>query len=191
MGKETNENKCRFLTPEFRVSYPHVFKAKPYRGKGNPKFSLVMLFPKKTDLKAIKEAMKEAKIAKFGPDQKKWPKDLVTPVKDGDDEEVSKGKEGYAGHWVISATAYEDRKPLVVDPDKQEILNPADFYPGCYARAQLFCSVWDTGKEMGIKFSLNAVQKTREGKPLSMQKDPDAIFGDALPEGEEEDDGGF
>lgn len=98
-----DREKCRILTPEFRVSYPHVFKAVQFQGKGDFKFSVTMLFKKSQDLSTIKLAMKHAKIAEFGPDKSNWPDDLETPVVDGDAPKYAE-REGYKGHWVIKAS---------------------------------------------------------------------------------------
>ncbi|MBK8260162.1 MAG: DUF2815 family protein [Nannocystis sp.] len=142
----------RIVTPEFRVSYPHVFKAQAMPGtKNDPKFSVTMLFDKKQDLAAIKKAIKAAKVAKFGEDPKKWPEGIKSPVKDGDGpagiaKKTGKPMEGYAGHWVVAASTGETSPPGVVDRNGEEILKASDFYAGCYARAYVYAYVWEFPK---------------------------------------------
>lgn len=178
--KSTNANakadkeKARLLTPEFRVSYPHVFKANSIKGS-KPKFSVTMLFPKDSDLSPIKEAIKQAKIVAFGPNKDNWPEDLESPVTDGDKPKFA-DKAGYAGHWAIKASTNEDQRPGVVDANVQPITDPSEFYPGCYARASVYAYVWSFGGKQGISFILDHIQKLRDGKSFGGKKSADQVF---------------
>lgn len=169
-----NAEKRSILTPEFRASYAHLFKAQAMKG-GKPKFSVTMLFPKTTDLAVVKLALKHAKIDAYGPDKDSWPEGLETPVNDGDAPKYAKN-EGYAGHWVIKASTNEDQPPTLVDEKVQPIIDPRQLYSGCYARASIFAYAWEFGSKQGISFILDSVQKTRDGKPFSSRKTPDQIF---------------
>ncbi len=171
----TSSEKQRILTPEFRVSYPHVFKAAQVQGKGEPKYSITMLFPKKNDLSVIKLAIKHAKISAFGPNPDSWPENLASPVTDGDDPKHA-DKEGYKGHWVIKASSNADNKPGVVDEDVQPIVDPSAFYPGCFARAQVFARAWEYMGKEGVHFILDHVQKTRDGKSFANKKSAAEVF---------------
>lgn len=178
MAKLTKEQKeqCRVLTPEFRVSYPHVFKAQGMQGKPNSekKYSITMLFPKDADLTALKKAMTAVKTFTFGP-KEKWPKGLESPVTDGDSPKNA-DKEGYAGHWVVKASSSEDQKPGVVDQNVQPILEPAKFYPGCFARASIMAYVWDNEFGKGVGFILDHVQKLRDGKSFAGKPAAEQVF---------------
>lgn len=194
MVKEKN-NKSeaqRILTPEFRVSYPHVFKPNSIKPTDKPKYSITMLFPKDADLSAIKGAIKAAKIAQFG-DKKNWPEGLESPVTDGDLPKFA-DKAGYPGHWVVKAASNEASKPGVVDEHVQPILDPSEFYPGCYARAYVFAHCWEFGGKQGTRFILDHVQKTRDGESFGGKKPVDQVFspigGDDV-EDEDSDDAGF
>lgn len=198
MGKaEKNEKRdeCRILTPEFRLSYPALFKPSGMKG-AVPKFSVTMLFKKTADLSSVKLAMKHAKINEFGPNKEEWPDDLASPVVDGDDPKHT-DKEGYAGHWVIKATSNESQRPGVVDyPDCEPIIEQSEVYPGCYCRAQVFARVWEFPQgsgRYGIQFILDHVQKMKEGKPFGGKKSAKEAFaphGAAATEEESEDDDG-
>ncbi len=169
---------CRVVTPPFRVSYPHLFKAQAPEGS-KPKFSVTMLFPKDKDMigttldgapRSLKAAIKNCKLATFGP-KESWPVGIESCIRDGDggdfiDAATGKPPEGYAGHWVIKATSNEDSQPGLVDEEGVPIVKPADFYPGCFARAYIFAYHWTFGKKQGIGFILDHVQKTDEGKPF-------------------------
>lgn len=172
--KTVDKDKQRILTPEFRVSYPHVFKPNSIKGS-DPKYSIVMLFKKTQDLSALKLAIKHAKIAEFGTDQDEWPDDLDSPVIDGDKPKYA-DKEGYKGHWAIKASSNEDSKPGVVDENVQAIVDPAEFYPGCYARAQVFARVWEYMGKQGVHFILDHVQKTKDGKSFGGKKAASEVF---------------
>lgn len=178
-----DKEKCRMITPEFRVSYPHVFKAQAPKSSDKKKYSITMLFPKNSDLMgsylggdpvSIKDVIKLAKIAKFGP-KENWPADLESPVTDGDDPKHA-DKEGYKGHWVIKASTSEENKPGVVDENSVPITDPGSFYPGCYARAYVYAYAWEYMKKQGVGFILDHVQKTRDGKSFGGKKPVEQIF---------------
>lgn len=176
-AKQESDSTRRILTPMFRVSYPHVFKPTAM-GNAEPKYSISMLFDKKADLSVIKLAIKHAKIDEFGPDEKNWPKGIASCVTDGDDPKFE-DKEGHAGHWIVKATSYESAKPGVVDQNADPIINQADFYPGCYARAQIYSRVWEFPKgsgRYGVQFILDHVQKWEDGKPFSNKKAANEVF---------------
>lgn len=169
-----DKEKQRILTPVFRVSYPHVFKPSAFKG-AKPKYSVTMLFPKNGDLTSIKEAIKQAKIAAYGPKKSEWPEHLESPVTDGDDPKHA-NKEGYKGHWAIKASSNEDQKPGVVDKKTDDILDPSEFYPGCYARAYVFAYAWEFAGKQGVSFILDHVQKVKDGKSFGGKKSAKQVF---------------
>lgn len=186
------KEKCRIQTPVFRVGFPHLFKPQAIKGNTKLTFSVQMLFPKETDLTIVKEAMRNAKLLKFGP-KENWPKKFVSPVVDGDDPEFAKTREGYKGCWVIKASAQEDQKPVVLGSEKDEegkyvrITNPGDFYPGCYARAIIFAFGWDNVGGKGVSFGLDHIQKVKDGKQFGGRKSPEESFSPIGPGDESED----
>ncbi len=173
-----DNTKQKLVTPEFRVSYPHVFKATSMDGK-NPKFSITMLYKKTQDLSALQLAVKHAKIALFGPDKEDWPK-MASPFKNGDSPENA-DKDGYKGHWAVKASSNENARPGVVNyPECDPITDPTEFYAGCYARASVFARVWEfplNSGLYGIHFILDHVQKMKEGKPFGGKKSAKEAFG--------------
>lgn len=186
-ASKSDKEACRVLTPEFRVSYPHVFKPQGMQNKKDSakKYSITMLFPKDADLSTIKNAMKQAKIQKYGADPKAWPKGLESPVTDGDSPKNA-DKEGYAGHWAIKASSSEDQKPGVVDQNVEPIIDQASFYPGCFARASLLAYIWDNEFGQGVGFILDHVQKMRDGKSFGGKPQADQVF-TPVGTGDEED----
>lgn len=204
MAKKTIDKSLvqRMITPEFRLSYPHLFKPQSPKPTDKPKYSITMLFPKGTDLMGVtlatdseplkpislKDVIKNAKLQEFG-SSKNWPKALLSPVLDGD---LKPENEGYKGHWIIKATSNEDSKPGVVDARGVPITAPSVIYPGCYARAYVYARVWEYMGKQGVQFILDHVQKTRDGKSFGGKKPVEQVFGpvsadDSSPEEESHD----
>lgn len=166
----------RLITPVFRVAFPNVFKAAAMRG-GTPKFSVTMLFPKDADLSALRIAMKAAKVQAHGSNKNNWP-EMESPVRDGDKPSPQSGQiyEGFPGHWVIRASSNENSRPGVFDEDVSPIVDPGQFYPGCYAKAYVFAYCWEFGGRHGVGFILDHVQKQRDGKPFGGKKPGEQVF---------------
>lgn len=177
---------CR--TPEFRVSFPHVFeKHSGFEGQ-EAKYSLVMLIPEEIDLNqnfsaqgkgvSMKQAVFNAATEKWGP-KEKWPKNLRLPFRDGNEKtDLS----GYAGHIFVSASSKQ--KPQVVSNKKIDGQFPRlekedeQFYAGCYARATLIAFAYDKMGNKGVSFSLQNVQKAKDGEQFSGRKNADDEFDD-------------
>lgn len=174
---DINLKKC--VTPEFRVSFPAVFEAKSFKGQ-EAQFSVVMLFDKKTDLKELRKIALNAAEEKWGSDQKKWPKDFRRPFRDGDVEKPD--TIGYPGTVFVSAKS--KTQPGLVGPSRQPILNAKDFYAGCYARAEVIAFAYDNIGN-GVSFSLQNIQKLRDGDSLSGRKNAEDVF-DAVTDSSED-----
>lgn len=160
------------ITPEFRVSYPYLFRPqKPMDENGTPKYSLVMLFKLGEDLSKLKAAAKQACVDKWGADAAKWPKGLHTPFRD----QGEKSSEGYVP-GAIFVTATSKQKPGLVDAAVQPIIDESQFYAGCYAIAELRAFTYDRGVKKGVGFGLQNVQKKRDGESLSGRNKPEEVF---------------
>lgn len=164
----------KVITPEFRVSFPHVFKPQPPMQQGaDPKFGLTMLFPKDADLTALKKAARTAIEEKWGTDQEKWPKNLRLPFRDQSEKEF----DGYEpGAIFVNCTS--KMKPGLVDASLNEIsdMDQNEFYPGCYAKASIRAFTYDVNGNRGVGFGLNNIQKTRDGEPLGGRTRPEDDF---------------
>lgn len=171
----------KVVTPEFRVSFPAVFQPKAFEQQ-EPKYSTVMLFDKKTNLSGLKEAAKAAAVEKWGEDQKKWPKNMRKPFRDGDEKEDSVG---YPGTIFVSASS--KHQPGLVGPTLKPILSEKDFYAGCYARAELIAFAYDKAGNRGVGFALQNIQKLRDGEKFSGRKDPSTVF-DAVEDDSDDED---
>jgi len=150
-------------TGKVRLSYAHLFEAHAIEGN-EPKYSVSVIIPK-TDtetLKAIKEAVSEAKEqgkAKFGG---KIPPTLKTPLRDGDEERPD--DEAYENCYFLNASS--KNKPGVVDQNVQPVLDATEVYSGCYARLTLNFYPFSASGNKGIAAGLGNVQKLADGEPL-------------------------
>ncbi len=182
MATQEELDKVRMVTTEFRASHPHVFKATKINPTDKPRFSIEMLFDKTTTkLSEFQTKCKNALIAKWGPDQAKWPKPLALPYRDGDKPYGKKRevKPEHVGMWVIRASTLEEYgRPYVVGRDPEvHLTTSAEFYPGCYARAALKANAYDVGKNQGVSFILDGVQFIRDGEALGSKRPANQVFG--------------
>lgn len=169
------------LTPEFRVSWPHVFKAKKNDLNGKDEFDVTAIFPLNADLSKLKAIALEAMKDKFGVDQTKWPKNPRSPFrkcKEKWKEEDGKtiippGYEEGEATWInFKSTS----RPGVVDENVQDIIEERNFYSGCYAIADVNAAAYDQKGNRGVSIYLNNVQKRRDGDPLGGKSSPTAAF---------------
>lgn len=154
----------KITTPVFRVSFPAVFQAKAGMDGGPGKFGITMLFDTKDPvavkgLETMKAAVRAAVVEKWGADQTKWPKGLRLPFRKGEEKDY----DGY-GPGIIFASATSKMKPGLVGPDLQPIIEPSEFYAGCYARATINAYAYDRNGNRGVAFGLRNIQKVKDGE---------------------------
>jgi ssDNA-binding protein len=166
MGERIDLDKKRVVTPEFRLSYPHLFEPQEYQGKNE--FSAVAVFPKTTDLTALKKAANAAAAEKWGADMKKWPKNLKSPFRDGDKER--EGTDGYENSIFI--TVKSKQRPHIVDRKMQDIIDPAVFQAGDYGRAEIVAAAYENQGNKGVSFWLWSIQKTKDGERFGGRQHP-------------------
>ena len=174
-------------TPEFRVSYPNVFKPKRNDLNGKDEFSIVALFKKGQDLSVLEAAIVKAATDKWGPDKLKWPKPLRNPIRDQGEraKEVDGKRVLPAGHeeGAKFINLKSAQRPGVVDQNVQDILEESQFYAGCYARASINAFAYDQKGNRGVSFGLGNIQKMREGEPLGNRARPEQDFAPIAVEG--------
>lgn len=169
-------------TGEIRVSYVHVWQPQAPLGGGEPKYSITMLIPKSDaqTINAVYAAIEAAKQQGVATTWKgKMPPNVKIPIYDGDGTRPN--GEPFAdeckGHMIITGSSKQ--QPFVVDANVQPVINQADFYSGCYARAALNFFAYDSNGNRGIGCGLNGVQKTRDGEPLAGRISAEEAFGGA------------
>ena len=143
----TNVNeKTKVVTGKVRFSYAHVFEPASINGE-EAKYSVSILIDKK-DTKTISkiekavEAAKHTGVSKFGG---KIPANLKLPLRDGDTDR--EGDSVYAGKYFINANCKQ--KPGIVDKSGNAIIDPTEFYSGCYG----YASVTEDGEPLGGRSS--------------------------------------
>lgn len=153
----------KVTTGKVRLSYAHLFE--PHAIEGNePKFSVSIIIPKTdTDtLKAIKEAVNEAKEqgkTKWGG---KVPAGLKTPLRDGDEERPD--DEAYVNSYFLNASS--KNRPGVVDQNVHDIIDATEVYSGCFGRLTLNFYPFSASGNKGVAAGLGNVQKLEDGEPL-------------------------
>ena len=154
----------KLVTGKVRFSYVHVFTPTAMEEGQEKKYNISILIPKSDKATiakakaAIDVAYKKALAEKWG---NKAPRNWNNPLRDGDTE---KDDEVYEGYYFINAKSV--RKPKIVDKDFNEILDPEDFYSGCFGRASVNFFAFDTAGNKGVAAGLENLMKLSDGEPL-------------------------
>ena len=120
--------------------------------------------------KAVENA-KQAGISKFGG---KIPAVLKLPTHDGDVERPD--DEAYCDKYFINAKS--NTKPGLLDRKGCPIIDPTEFYSGCYGCVTVNLFPYSASGNNGVGVGLNNVIKLRDGEKLSGGRSADADFAD-------------
>lgn len=169
-------SKTRIVIGPVRFSYVHVFEPTKMDEDSKAKYNVSILIDKKDkkSIAKVKNAIKaaaEAGKAKLGG---KIPKNLKTPLRDGDEDRPD--DEAYEGKYFINASSI--RKPGVVDSDLNEIIDREEFYSGCHGRVCLNFYTFNVGVNKGVAAGLEHLQKLKDGEPLSGEPSAEDVFGE-------------
>lgn len=161
--------KC--LIGEARMNFVHVFTPDSFDDKSEPKYSVVLSFPKsdkalyKKIQAAIDECAEKAKAQYGGALPKKF---SIIEIQDGADWDE---KFNLEDSFIIKASS--SYKPEVVKKAKVmgkvqlvPITDEEEFYSGCYGYASVSFYKYDTGVSKGITCGLNNLLKSRDGDKL-------------------------
>jgi hypothetical protein len=175
-----------------------LFVARAQEVGKKPKFGFTPLFPKSTDLSALKKAAAEAIVAEWGDKGIEWYKNglIKDPFLDGDgpqgiDKKTGERRVGYAGHTFLRCTSGEDFKPVVVDRLRNPVVTVAGCPSGSYGFAVVHAFTWTNDKGgKGVTFGVSLVQvsKVAEGDERFStagggSPDPDKYFEKIADEG--------
>ncbi|GAA0788064.1 DUF2815 family protein [Hathewaya limosa] len=166
-----------------RLSYTNLFEPKSINGS-EPKYSVSIIIPKgdKKTLTMIQKAVEDAKkegIGKFGG---KIPKNLKTPLRDGDIDRPD--DPAYENSYFINTNSKD--APQIVDKRIQPILDRSEVYSGCYGKVSVNFYAFNVNGNRGIAAGLGNVQKLRDGESLGGHSRAEDDF-----EIEEDDDDDF
>jgi len=191
------------MTPEFRVSYPSVFKPKLNDQNNKMEYQVEALFALGADMSKLKAAAKAAAEKKWGKDASKWPANMRLPFRDQSEKPAKDKETGLPivkdGKPVLQLGCVagapwmrlkSERRPGLVDQNVQDIIDETDFYGGCYARATLSAYAYDQKGNRGVNFELINIQKTRDGEPFGRVRtkatdDFSAVEGAPVPAGQD------
>lgn len=164
---------CKVLTGEVRLSYANLTTPKAPSGGGDPVYSCTLLIPK-TDTATYNDLVSAIEAAKQLGLAQKWqarpPAALRMPLYDGD-QAMPSGKpwgEECRGHWVLRTKANISHPPMVVHQSNiHATLAPSDVYSGMFARVTVRMYAYASSGNDGIGAGLGNVMKTRDGEPLA------------------------
>lgn len=187
------KNTTEVVTGKVRFSYVNVFTPKASNNGGDPKYSVTLLIPKSdaATVQKIQQAMTAAaENFRANNGQNALPAKPQHTLYDGDGTRRNGDEFGpeCKGHLVITVTSKADRKPGVYDAFRNDILDPAEVYSGCYGRAHIRFYGYNTQGNKGISAQLLGVQKLADGEPLGGSVATSSAFDDGFADG---DDDGF
>lgn len=167
----------KVITGLVRFSYAHVHEPHAMNEGDDPKYSVSVIIPKSDTATiekikaAIEAAKEEGKHKKF---EGKIPANIKQPLKDGDIERPDDAP--YENSFFIGANS--DRKPEIVDVDREPLMTKDEFYSGCYGRVSINFYPYNAGGVKGIAAGLGNIQKLRDGEKLSGGSSAAEDFGD-------------
>ena len=162
----------RTVTVYGRLSYAHLNTPHAPNEQAEPKYSATLLV-EKTNTQAIEAIQAAIKAAvddgvtrriftqAIDPTHTKYP-----PLRDGDtpnDSGEARGEE-FQGHWFIAAK--NKNQPIVVNAQRQPVIDPDDVYSGCYVNMAVEFYAYSNSGNKGISASLIGVQKVKDGDRL-------------------------
>ena len=158
-----DSNKVKVVTNKVRFSYANVFQPKAAVEGGTPKYSVSIIIPKsdKETVAKLQKAFEDCKASNAAFFGGSIPKGLKGGLRDGDEE---KDDPAYAGSYFINANSV--KRPEVIDLDRNLIMDPSEFYSGCYGRASITFFPYNTQGSKGIACGLNNIQKLEDGEKL-------------------------
>lgn len=168
-------NETRIVLKGVRLSYANLTVPKESErddGTKVMKYSCQILIPKKGKHAKYNENLLDRAItvAKEKGKPKLANKNGVVPAsikickRDGDTDETYAGEEIYKDMWVVNAS--NQKKPGLVDVNRQPILDEEEIYSGIWAYVSINIAAFATDKSKGISAFINNVMKTKDDDRL-------------------------
>jgi hypothetical protein len=185
----TDQEALKVVTGEVRLSFVHIFEPYSNDPDKDPKYSVLILIPKKDkvtirNIRRAQQAALEAGKSKFK--NGKIPTNWSDTLHDGDEEKDTEEYPEYEGHMYMSVTANASYPPGVVDRQVRPILDPTEVYSGCHARVSINAFAYNSNGKQGVSFGLRHVQMLRDGEPLGGSRS--SAEDDFEPVGSDDDD---
>ena len=158
-----DSNKVKVVTGKVRFSYANVFQPKAAVEGGVPKYSVSIIIPKsdKETVAKLQKAFDDCKASNAAFFGGAVPKNLKGGLRDGDEE---KDDPAYANSYFINANSA--KRPAVIDADRNLIMDPNEFYSGCYGRVSVTFYPYNAQGSKGIACGLNNLMKLEDGEKL-------------------------
>jgi hypothetical protein len=158
-----DSNKVKVVTGKVRFSYANVFQPKAAVEGGTPKYSVSIIIPKsdKETVAKLQKAFDDCKTSNSAYFGGAVPKGLKGGLRDGDEE---KDDPAYANSYFINANSA--KRPEVIDADRNLIMDPNEFYSGCYGRVSITFYPYNAQGSKGIACGLNNLMKLEDGEKL-------------------------
>lgn len=179
---------ARMITPEVRLSYPHLFEPQAVQEGDDPKYSVTVIFESEEDIEPFKRAALEEAKEHWGSklngasieylEGQHAPTPFLVagnlkirlPWRDHPDDLANKG---YDEIGVAFINARSGQRPGVVsiykDPDTgkpMRITDESEIYPGVRAKVSLD-PYWYDNQSRGVTFGLGNVQKTGDDERIA------------------------
>ncbi len=176
--------------PEARAAFVQGLWELQTTQSGKKQWNCTLLWPKSTDLSALKTLAVEAAVEEWGAKAKQMIADglIKNPFLDGDGPQGKSKKtgephNGFPGMTFIRCTSGEDFRPKLVNQKVLPITNKDDFKSGDYCLPVVNAFTWENDQNgKGVTFGLTMLQKTRSGESLGgAGPSPDSVF-EAIPD---------
>lgn len=160
------------------LSWPHLAELEARNGSGKPKVSTAVLVPKSdtTTIEALRAEVRKAAAKKWGT---KVPKNLRTPLKDGDNSDY----EEQAGHIIFNCSSI--RRVPIVGTDLLPLSDERiaeEVYGGQRARVAVRAFAYEVDGSKGISFGLQMIQVLGGGERFGGgEASAESLFGPAQP----------
>lgn len=181
-------------TPEGTFSFIADLFTPRKRDNGGAGYGCTILFPKTTNLDALRAAAVEVAVAEWGEKAKDMIKNglIKNPFLDGDgvqglNKKTGERWPGYAGCVFIRCKSGADYKPRVFDRARKDILLARDAPSGSKGAAVVNAYTWENAQNgKGISFGISMVKITRVAQGDEVLgggggPDPDKFF-ETLPD---------
>lgn len=144
------------------LSFAHLFQPRQPANGGDPKFSGVLLLPPNDpQISTIWQAQETAKL-------NQWPSGNVPANADfcfSDYDTKFRGKDYYdsrfSGYWALSFSAKAEDRPVIVDHNRQQVIDPSTVFAGQIVYVHVGISAYAKGTG-GVGSWINGVMTTPE-----------------------------
>lgn len=158
----------KVFTPKFRVGYERLIKGEK-TDNGDLKYPMTMVFKAGEDLSALRGAVDAVIEEEWGKKAKGVKLPFIKHTAAGQDGErycdkMEKLYEDDDDAYFVRAVSYQ--KVGLVDENVDPIIDPSDFYSGCYAAASIVAKTWENSGKKGVTFYVNNVQKQADGEKI-------------------------